>query len=472
VNVALVDHLDHLVSALVGALLPLIVACGAGNLLLRLLDGLRSATAMRSRLPLVVTALFSAIALWTVPLLPLIGRWPLQEDTAPYVMALAAFAWSLAVAALWCVLGGRSGTVRALVLGVLLSMSGPVTVLLLAGVARFESVALQDAGLFGIVMALSAIACAAALQFAFTARSGASGVAARRPTVSLFVSVLLGMGLAVGAVYAASLANIAPASAQSAPAWLQGLVVLGAVASVLAGYLLGYRDRAAGDAATAVTAREIRRRKETMQALNDLEQSYRQREAELSARHQLLLDGADVGLWEFDLVTRSAQFSTRFAAMLGYSLKEIGPSTSEYLRLVHPDDLPMVLNCIQAHVDGSAPAYTAQFRMRHKDGSYRQIVAHGVASRDAGGRAVRMAGSHVELVAEKTEKAEKLPGADVASSQVAMASAAPEVVRRQGLWESWSPLEQEQQPTPTRVVTEPAPPADAALPSINPHALR
>lgn len=131
----------------------------------------------------------------------------------------------------------------------------------------------------------------------------------------------------------------------------------------------------------------------------------------------------------------------------------------------------MVLNCIQAHVDGSAPAYTAQFRMRHKDGSYRQIVAHGVASRDAGGRAVRMAGSHVELVAEKTEKAEKLPGADVASSQVAMASAAPEVVRRQGLWESWSPLEQEQQPTPTRVVTEPAP-ADAALPSINPHALR
>ena len=469
-NAALVDHLDHLVSTLAGALLPFIVACGAGNLLLRLLDGLRSATAMRSRLPLVMTALFSAIGLWTVALLPLIGRWPLQEDTTPYAMPLAAFAWSLAVAALWCVLGGRAGTVRALLLGVLLSVSGPVTVLLLAGVARFDSVAWQDAGLLGIVMVLSTIACAAALQFALTARSGASGVAVRRPAVSLFVSVLFGMGLTLDAVYAASLVNIAPASAQSAPAWLQGLVVLGAAASVLAGYLLGYRDRAAGEAATAVTTREIRRRKETMQALNDLEQSYRQREAELSARHQLLLDGADVGLWEFDLVTRSAQFSTRFAAMLGYTLKEIGPSTSEYLRLVHPDDLPMVLNRIQVHVDGSAPAYTAQFRMRHKDGSYRQMVAHGVASRDAGGRAVRMAGSHVELVVAKTDKAEKAAATDAASAEVAMASAAPETIRRQGLWESWSPLEHEQQPAP--VVTEPASTVDAALPSINPNALR
>ncbi len=469
-NAALVDHLDHLVSTLAGALLPFIVACGAGNLLLRLLDGLRSATAMRSRLPLVMTALFSAIGLWTVALLPLIGRWPLQEDTTPYAMPLAAFAWSLAVAALWCVLGGRAGTVRALLLGVLLSVSGPVTVLLLAGVARFDSVAWQDAGLLGIVMVLSTIACAAALQFALTARSGASGVAVRRPAVSLFVSVLFGMGLTLDAVYAASLVNIAPASAQSAPAWLQGLVVLGAAASVLAGYLLGYRDRAAGEAATAVTTREIRRRKETMQALNDLEQSYRQREAELSARHQLLLDGADVGLWEFDLVTRSAQFSTRFAAMLGYTLKEIGPSTSEYLRLVHPDDLPMVLNRIQVHVDGSAPAYTAQFRMRHKDGSYRQMVAHGVASRDAGGRAVRMAGSHVELVVAKTDKAEKAAATDAASTEVAMASAAPETIRRQGLWESWSPLEHEQQPAP--VVTEPASTVDAALPSINPNALR
>ena len=98
------DDVAHLVaqltSRLAGALLPLIVACGAGSLLLRLLDDLRSAGATRARLPLAMTALFCAIALWTVPLLPLVARWPMHEGAALLVMTPASFCWSLAVAAL------------------------------------------------------------------------------------------------------------------------------------------------------------------------------------------------------------------------------------------------------------------------------------------------------------------------------------------------------------------------------------
>lgn len=460
----------HLTGTLAGALLPFVVACGAGSLLLRLLDDLRSAAATRARLPLAMTALSAAIALWTVPLLPLAAHWPLHDASALLVMTFASFCWSLAVAALWCVLGGRAGTVRALLLGALLSVSGPVAVLLLAGVTSFGAAAWQDAGLLGIVMALSAAACAAALQFALSARSGAMGVAVRRPVVSLFVSALLGIGLTLNAAYAVSLAGPSSAVAGSAPAWLQLLLVAGAVATVLAGFLLGYRDRAAGDTSAAIATREIRRRKETMQALNDLEQSYRQREAELVARHQLLLEGAAVGLWEFDLVTRSAQFSARFAGMLGYALKEIGPSTSEYLRLVHPDDLPMVLNRIQAHVDGNAPAYAAEFRMRHKDGGYRRIVAHGVVLRDAGGRATRMAGSHVEMP-QNVPPAVAM--ADTALSETVAAAAEPEMHRRQGLWESWSPLDATPDvPVAAEPVSAPTLTADGELPSINPNALR
>lgn len=468
---AFVAHLiNTLAHALLPALLPFVVACGAGSLLLRLLDDLRSATASRTRLPLLMTALFSAIALWTVPLLPLLARWPLHEDTAVLVMTLASFCWSLAVAALWCVLGGRASVVRATLLGVLLSISGPVAVLLLAGVTSFSTTAWEDAGLLGIVMVLSAVACAAALQLALSAKSGATGVAVRRPGVSLFVNVLFGIALTADAVYTASLAGSFSVSSGSAPAWLELLLVMSAVATVLAGFLLGYRDRATGDTAAAVAGREIRLRKETVQALNDLEQSYRRREAELAARHQLLLDGADVGLWEFDLITRAAQFSTRFAAMLGYTLKEIGPSTSEYLRLVHPDDLPMVLNRIQAHVDGNTPAYTAEFRMRHKDGSYRQLAAHGVAVRDAGGNAVRMAGSHIEVTRKIAPAEVAMPDTETAASV-----SAPETLRRHGLWESWSPTDH---PAAAAVAPQPAStsvpaPADSGdLPSINPNALR
>jgi PAS domain S-box-containing protein len=475
VDEAFIAHLiSALAHALLPALLPFVVACGAGSLLLRLLDDLRSAMAPRTRVPLVMTALISAVGLWAVPLLPLLAHWPLHEDTAVLVMTLASFCWSLAVAALWCVLGGRAGLMRAMLLGVLLSVSGPIAVLLLAGVTSFSATAWEDAGLLAIVMVLSSMGCAAALQFALSARSGATGVAVRRPGVSLFLSVLFGAALTVDAVYTASLAgSFSPLSAMpgNAPAGLRLLLVIGTVATVLAALLLGYRDRATGDTATAISAREIRLRKETVQALNDLEQSYRCREAELAARHQLLLDGADVGLWEFDLVTRAAQFSARFADMLGYSLKEIGPSTSEYLRLVYPDDLPMVLNRIQAHVDGNTPAYVAEFRMRHKDGSYRQIAAHGVAVRDAGGHAVRMAGSHIEVAAK------------VASAEFAVASSstsvdAPETLRRHGLWESWTPVDHppaEAAAPQTESTSTPVPATTSTggtLPSINPDALR
>ncbi|ANA35665.1 PAS domain-containing protein [Ralstonia mannitolilytica] len=465
---AFVTHLTRvLADALSPALLPLLVACGAGSLLLRVLDGLPRATASHARLPLVMTALFAAVGLWTVPLLPLLTHWPLHDENLVVLMTVASFCWSLAVAALWCVLGGRAGIVRAVLLGALLSLSGPVAVLLVAGTAHFAAMAWADAGLLGIVMVLSAVACAAALQFALSPRPGAAGAALRRPAMSVFVCALFGVALTVNAAYMASLAGAFSAAGDAAPAWLRVVLAVGAVASVLAALLLGYRDRAAADVAAAAAARDMRLRKEAMQALNDLEQSYRQREAELAARHQLLLDGVEVGLWEFDLVTRSAQFSARFADMLGYPLKEIGPSTSEYLRLVHPDDLPMVLNRIQAHVDGNTAAYVAEFRMRHREGGYRHVRAHGVAWRDAGGRATRMAGSHVEITVPAAV-AEPVPPA----SEPAVT---PEARRRHGLWETWSPIEDDHAAAAPAAVVQPmsAPAAsDGALPSINPNALR
>ncbi|PLT17238.1 MULTISPECIES: PAS domain-containing protein [Ralstonia] len=462
---AFVTHLIRvLADALSPALLSLLVACGAGSLLLRVLDGLPRATASHARLPLVMTALFAAVGLWTVPLLALLMHWPPHDENLVVLMTVASFGWSLAVAALWCVLGGRATSVRAVLLGALLSLSGPVAVLLVAGTAHFAAMAWADAGLLGIVMVLSAVACAAALQLALSPRPGAAGAPVRRPAVSVFVCALFGAALTVNAACMASLSGTFSAARDAAPAWLRVALAVGAVASVLAALLLGYRDRAAADVAAASAARDMRLRKEAMQALNDLEQSYRQREAELAARHQLLLDGVEVGLWEFDLVTRSAQFSARFADMLGYTLKEIGPSTSEYLRLVHPDDLPMVLNRIQAHVDGNTAAYVAEFRMRHKDGGYRHVRAHGVAWRDAGGRAARMAGSHVEIAVQAAAE----PGPRASEPAVT-----PEAWRRQGLWETWSPIEDDHAAAAPAVLQPVAASgADAALPSINPHALR
>ncbi|AYB62878.1 PAS domain-containing protein [Ralstonia solanacearum] len=455
---ALVQLSGQLASMVWPALLPFVAACGTGCLLLRLLDDLHRQPAGPARVPLLLTALAAAIGLWTTSLQPLVPYWPSHAAlSSAHGMALtfAAFGWNLAVTALWCMLGGRPGVgiVRTLLMGLLLGACGPLTQLIQAGAQTVEAVALQDAGVLVAVVVLSATACSVLLQVALLP----AGEVGRRPAMSLFVCLLLGIGLTLGAVFGGPVLGTQPAAAVTeAPGGIRLVLMAGPVVAVLAVLLLGFRDRAAGDRSAAVISREIRRRKETMQALNDLEQSYRQREAELSARHQLLLDGAHVGLWEFDLITRGAHFSERFATMLGYTLKEIGPSTSEYLRLVHPDDLPLVLNRIQVHVDGDAPSYAAEFRMRHKDGGYRRIQASGTALRDAGGRATLMAGSHTDV------KQQASSGAAQQQPYNAPAQAEPDVsFRRQGLWESWSPLDN----TPVAAKAEPGMPAQAPIPA-------
>ena len=67
----------------------------------------------------------------------------------------------------------------------------------------------------------------------------------------------------------------------------------------------------------------------------------------------------------------------------------------------HPDERERVLAANYAHINGTTSHYEYEYRLRHKDGSYRWILARGVALRDTNGKAYRMAGSHVDITAWK-----------------------------------------------------------------------
>jgi PAS domain S-box-containing protein len=94
-------------------------------------------------------------------------------------------------------------------------------------------------------------------------------------------------------------------------------------------------------------------------------------------------------------------FSPRWKSILGYEDHEIPNDLDEWSDRLHPDERERVLAANYAHINGTTLHYEFEYRMRHKDGSYRWILARGVALRDRSGQACRMAGSHVDITTWK-----------------------------------------------------------------------
>lgn len=114
-------------------------------------------------------------------------------------------------------------------------------------------------------------------------------------------------------------------------------------------------------------------------------------------RLAMVIKGSNDGIWDWNVVTNEVYFSPRWKAMLGYDDDEIENNFAAWQSLIHPDDLDRASQVVSDYFEGKIPSYQLEHRLRHKDGSYRWILARGVAARDNTGRPLRMAGSHVDL---------------------------------------------------------------------------
>ena len=116
---------------------------------------------------------------------------------------------------------------------------------------------------------------------------------------------------------------------------------------------------------------------------------------------ELAVRGSNDGLWDWDLETNAAFFSPRWKSQLGYEDYEIPHHFPEFESRLHSDDRERVLKTVRDYLEGRLPFYSVEFRMRCKNGSYRWILARGVALRDEHGEPYRMAGSHTDVTERK-----------------------------------------------------------------------
>jgi diguanylate cyclase (GGDEF)-like protein/PAS domain S-box-containing protein len=118
-------------------------------------------------------------------------------------------------------------------------------------------------------------------------------------------------------------------------------------------------------------------------------------------RYALAAQAANDGLWDWDLSTNHVYFSPRWKAMLSYEEREVGTRPEEWFGRVHPDDRAHVETRLRTHLAEATNNFESEYRIAHKDGHYRWMLARGVAVRNDDGKAVRIAGSQADITERK-----------------------------------------------------------------------
>ncbi|MBD3868811.1 MAG: PAS domain-containing protein [Acidobacteria bacterium] len=127
---------------------------------------------------------------------------------------------------------------------------------------------------------------------------------------------------------------------------------------------------------------------------------------ESNLRMKLALEGAEMGMYDWNILTGELTHDERWASMLEYSLNDIARDISAWENMVHPDDLPQVKKLLAAHLDDQSSIYESEHRIKARSGNWIWVMDKGkVVERKPNGQPVRMTGTHMDIT--KRKKAEE-----------------------------------------------------------------
>ncbi len=116
-----------------------------------------------------------------------------------------------------------------------------------------------------------------------------------------------------------------------------------------------------------------------------LEQSVR----ELEDRYALTVERANDGIWEWNVKSGAVDFSLRWRAMLGLSAAPV-QSIDDWRGLLHADERAAVQRHLESYMEGVAPRFDEQYRLRQGDGRYRWVHSRAAVIRHANGTPSRV----------------------------------------------------------------------------------
>jgi len=144
-------------------------------------------------------------------------------------------------------------------------------------------------------------------------------------------------------------------------------------------------------------------------SVRDIQELYEQGQTlrQMERRLDQALEGANVGLWDWNVETGDVYFSPQMKIQLGYDPDEPWSDYTEWESRLHEDDREEAISRVKNYLARNCDEYISTFRMRHKNGSYRWILSQGQADWDESNKPRRIVGVHVDIT-DQRQLAEKL----------------------------------------------------------------
>lgn len=143
----------------------------------------------------------------------------------------------------------------------------------------------------------------------------------------------------------------------------------------------------------AVLFNDITKRKETEETLRDAQ-----------VKLQLAIEGSDIGIWDWNIITGERVWSDRSKEMFGIPLAST-VTRELFLERVHPDDRASVTTALAAALE-QGNDYSQEYRVIHPDGQQRWVLTKGRVFYDDQGTATRMSGTVIDITASKRTQEE------------------------------------------------------------------
>lgn len=123
--------------------------------------------------------------------------------------------------------------------------------------------------------------------------------------------------------------------------------------------------------------------------------------SEAQTRLKMAVQASNIGLWDWNIPGNQLFLSPELKMQMGYADHELESTYPAWESHLHPEDRERVLAEVRQALSGSAASHATEFRLRHKDNTYRWILANWSITRAADGKPARMLGTQLDITERK-----------------------------------------------------------------------